>query len=73
MHVSGCQAPVVMYSGFRTQARFQKSKKWRRNKTKQFRKAKERKEHKTKTNTLPKLPQTVLDNRHQGKTSTKGP
>ena len=51
MHVSGCQAPVVIYSGFRTQARFQKSKKWKRNKTKQFRRAKERKERKTKTNT----------------------
>ena len=51
VHVSGCQAPVVIYSGFRTQARFQKSKKWKRNKTKQFRKAKERKERKTKTNT----------------------
>ena len=46
VHVSGCQAPVVIYSGFRTQARFQKGKKWRRNKTKQFRKAKERKKQK---------------------------
>ena len=50
VHVSGCQAPVVIYSGFRTQARFQKRKKWRRNKTKQFRKAKEkeRKQNKNK-------------------------
>ena len=55
VHVSGCQAPVVMYSGFRTQAQFQKSKKWRRNKTKQFRKEKERQEHTTITNTLPKV------------------
>ena len=40
--VSGCQAPVVIYSGLRTQARFQKRKKWRRNKTKQLQKAKEK-------------------------------
>ena len=55
MHVSGCQAPVVIYSGFRTQARFQKSKKWKRNKTKQFRKAKERKRTQNKNEHLPKV------------------
>ena len=47
VHVSGCQAPVVIYSGFRTQARFQKSKKWRRNKILEG-KRKERTQNKNK-------------------------
>ena len=49
--------------GFVLKLDFKKGKKWRRNKTKQFRKAKERKEHKTKTNTLPK--NTLLSSVYQ--------
>ena len=41
--------------GFVLKLDFKKVKKWRRNKTKQFRKAKEKQEHKKITNTLPKV------------------